>query len=1301
MTGPKRSGRSSLFRVCSSFLFLFALLFVSPHGANAVKPSQGPELGVAHAERGGSDNEAREEGNVKQREEWFYGQRAYPSKHIPPGALRNARRQAERVPKLGSPGSPTSAPQSSSGESTFAPLVSAAASPSPLNWAELGPRPLTGTNLPVYQGTSPFAGRITAIAPHPTDSATAYIGGADGGVWKTGNSGGTWNPVFDTQDSLSIGAIAIDPTTPQTLYVGTGEANFSTGDSYFGTGVYRSTNGGTSWSPFGSPNFAKCYTSDIAVDPGDSNTVRVAVHYFGRYSTSCPEGVYVTHDGGTNWTRELFGCLPTDLYVSSTRVWYAAFYGCSGHILYRSTDGVHWSDISPTAAGDTRTARTIIAGARQDAARLYVVTGDSSNGGLYGLWETTNAGAATPSWSAWSVPATTGVYDTDPCGRVLVNSVLRSGQCSLYDLVLGVSPANEDRVYLGGVQLFRSESNGPWSNLGQSPGGFHVDLHALAFDASSPSLLWIGSDGGVYRYDGSAFTNLDNQLPLLQYEPGTSGSLEDVFVGGTQDNGFTKRTSNGQWIRDNPSIGDSGYSAVDPTDSNTIYSTYPGGSLYKTTDGSTTWNYLASQPWLNANDRVQFYFPFLMDPGERSRLYVGTQRVWRSTDSGTSWQTVPPSFAGWAGTVTAIGPSPSDHSTLYAATVNPRHIYVTRDDGTTWSDSSSGLAAGYVTDIVVDPSNPGRAWATQSGFGAGHVFMTTDYGQNWTDISGSLPDSPVNAVAVDVRTNPASVYVGSDVGVFASYDLGGQWFGLTGLPNSVVMDLILDLRSDKLVASTHGRGVYAAPVPDLNPNRGTGTLAFDSDAGGDYDIYTINANGTGLNNLINDSASPHGDFEPVWSPDGKKIAFTTNRDGNNEIYVMNSDGSSAFDLSSDPASDFEPDWSPDGRKIAWVRDIGNNKEIFVKNADGSGQAQNLTQNAGQDYDPDWSPDGTKIAFSSLRAAASSYEIYVMNADGTGVTAPLTNSSGIDEFPDWSPTGSKLAFDSNRDGNYNIYVMNANGTGLTVPLTNSRLDDTEPLWSPGGDRLAFTSARDGDSEIFTMNSDGTAQTNLTANTAADFEAAWKPPSISYPRPGSGSPLRVPLMPTFSRCTSPNAIHTGPLNYDSCNPPVLESSVLKTSSVGKGGAFARLDVIPGNLSTFADEADIVLSAVMTDVEKSSDGSDYVGNVLLTTTIRATDKQNSFGQSGTVQDTQLSAPVSCVATPDTSIGSTCNLSTTADTLLPGFANEGKLTVLSAFSMLVKDAGPNGSGYGAGCPPTCGDGDEGVYLRQGVFAP
>ena len=275
-----------------------------------------------------------------------------------------------------------------------------------------------------------------------------------------------------------------------------------------------------------------------------------------------------------------------------------------------------------------------------------------------------------------------------------------------------------------------------------------------------------------------------------------------------------------------------------------------------------------------------------------------------------------------------------------------------------------------------------------------------------------------------------------------------------------------------------------------------------------FEIYVMDADGKHQRRLTNNPASDH---SPSWSPDGKRIAFVSDRDGHPdritgwhtpEIYVMNADGSNPQNLTNNPAEDTSPSWSPDGKRIAFDsnRDGPFNWEIYVMDADG-GNLQNLTNNPDDDGWPDdrypsWSPDGQRIVFSARRDGhvenkfAVTYEIYVMDSDG-GNQQRLTENRKNDESPSWSPDGQRIVFESDRKGefeNYDIYVMDSDGGNLQK-LTNTRGWDTGASWSPDGNRITFMSERAGNTEIYVMNADGGNPQNLTNNPGGDFHPAW--------------------------------------------------------------------------------------------------------------------------------------------------------------------------------------------------------------------
>jgi TolB protein len=262
-----------------------------------------------------------------------------------------------------------------------------------------------------------------------------------------------------------------------------------------------------------------------------------------------------------------------------------------------------------------------------------------------------------------------------------------------------------------------------------------------------------------------------------------------------------------------------------------------------------------------------------------------------------------------------------------------------------------------------------------------------------------------------------------------------------------------------------------------------GKIAFSSIRDGNYEIYVMNAGGSGQTNLTNNPAI---DQTSGWSPDGTKLAFTSNRDGGQDIYAMNADGSGVVRLTFLAGNQLTPAWSPDGTKIAFTSDGDGNNEIYVMNANGTGITR-LTFDPALDWNPSWSPDGAKIVFRSDRAG--NYEIYVMNANGSNQTN-LTNNPNHDNNPDWSPDGSKIAFTRRISGNDEIHVMNADGSSQTQ-LTNKAGVDDVAAWSPDGTKIAYISEGvGGDWDVFVMNADGSAPTNLTNTPAREQLPEWQ-------------------------------------------------------------------------------------------------------------------------------------------------------------------------------------------------------------------
>jgi hypothetical protein len=461
-----------------------------------------------------------------------------------------------------------------------------------------------------------------------------------------------------------------------------------------------------------------------------------------------------------------------------------------------------------------------------------------------------------------------------------------------------------------------------------------------------------------------------------------------------------------------------------------------------------------------------------------------------------------------------------------------------------------------------------------------------------------------------------------------------------------------------------------------------GRLAITSDVDCDSELLNV----VTLDPYAYDIEPTGGDFSavgrgesPAWSPNGTRMAF----EDFGTLYTVNADGSG-----SDPIGDgYVPAWSPDGQQIAYRTFSGAFADIHVMSADGSGDAT-LTTSSGEDTVPSWSPDGTKIAFASEREG--NFEIYVMDADGGNQTR-LTTNAGFDYYPNWSPDGSKIAFSRGAQ----IIVMSANGSGQTA-IPSSEDGGGDPAWSPDGSRIAFNGALG----IYAMNADGSDVTLVYSG--CGFGPDWQPIPRGYVRPKGATPLRVPLVPAFKPCTSPNRTQGAPLSSPSCATPAPEATSAFIG-IGDGNPAPAKSIgsvlvkaLPG-ASGPPDDADVSIGVSITNVMNTSDRSDYTGELRLDLPLRITDRFNRPSPSdtgpGTVADTSFFATVPCAGTPDTTVGSTCALSATADALLPGTVREGGRAIWALGQVKLHDGGPDGD---AETPA-----DNELFAVQGVFAP
>jgi uncharacterized repeat protein (TIGR01451 family) len=771
------------------------------------------------------------------------------------GALRAAAaRTAARLRKEGAP---------TSGPATF---TSA--------WTGLGPNPIVQvTRAPDGGGFAAMSGRIGALAIRPSNGQF-ILGAAQGGIWLYDAASGTWSPKTDTMPSLAIGALAIAPSNDTIVYAGTGEGALS-GDSYFGNGILKSTDGGQTWSHVSGDFFEAVAVSRLVVDPANANHLYASVlrGRGGARRTTPPVhskfGIWESKDGAVTWTLlkeakdEANGATDIELDPQKPKTLYASFWGDA---IYKSTDGgANWSPImnglpaADYAGGLTRFSLAISHPSRGGSGTLYAGFDWHDGAGAHPsrVFKSTNGGA---SWAI--LPAGSG-DDTveDYCG----------GQC-FYDNVIEADPVNPNIVYaagqfnygIGSGGIFRSDDGGQtWKNLGWDQ---HPDFHGFAFDPTNTAHILVGSDGGVwYSADRGGRPNASDPLSAVTWQNlngtvnrataavtartnlqiGQFTSIATVpqvparFWGGTQDNGtMRKSTASASWF--DVASGDGGQVLVDPTSDTCVftpscfvYGTYFGITPYRYTDGGAF--FFSNQfirNGIDLNDRAEFYIPFVMNQLNTNQLFLGTYRLYRTdnaraTSAGAvTWKIISPDL-----TSGCTGPAPNGGRGCFISAIGVgggQAVYTGSEEGwiyvspdaqvsgdPTWTRVGVGEVPNRpVTRFAVDRSNYRIAYAAFASFNAatpsrpGHVFKTTNGGQDWVDISGNLPDSPVNTVILD-PSYANTLYVGTDVGPFVTYDGGVTWSALgTGFPIVAIWQLDLDPSHRVLAAGTHGRGAF-------------------------------------------------------------------------------------------------------------------------------------------------------------------------------------------------------------------------------------------------------------------------------------------------------------------------------------------------------------------------------------------------------------------------------------------------------------------------------------------------------------
>ncbi|MBK9356724.1 MAG: T9SS type A sorting domain-containing protein [Bacteroidales bacterium] len=662
-----------------------------------------------------------------------------------------------------------------------------------------------------FAGPLNIGGRITDIEVPDGNFSTIFVAAASGGILKTTNNGASWTNIFKDQAAISIGDIAISQQDPDLMFAGSGEAN-SSSQSFRGDGIYKSTDGGTTWQHSGLELSA--YIGRIVID--HSNGDRVFAAACGNLFTPDENrGVYRTTDGGNSWERVLFisdstSAIDLIQHPSNPDILYAAMWERMRGLNYRRSFGVTSGIWKTTDGGDTWTELTTGLPQGSETGRIGLAISPSSPSVLYAFYDNQSEVA---------------VYKTQNGGQswTRTSDGYLQGMNSSFGWYFGqirVDPDSPDKLFVLGVYLYYSSDGGSsWSETGYE---MHVDHHAL-FIHPITGRIYEGNDGGLYFSDDTGFSwSKINNLPLTQFYDIEIDHLNpERIYGGTQDNN-TIRTMTGQ-LGDWEAIlgGDGFYSLVDYTNPNIIYAEYQWGALHKSTNGGN-WMDPINGYW--SSDRVNWSAPVIMHPQEPQILYFGTYRVWRTTNGGNSWNAISNDLTlGDDGstfhTISTLAISSVEPGIVLAGTDDGR-VHISTNGGSLWNDISNGLPERWITRVVADPFDLNTIYVTLSGFRwdepLAHVYKSTNLGQTWQPISSDLPELPVNALVADPGQQ-GRLFIATDAGVFLSENSGETWQSMNqGIGNVPVTSMKIHPDENFLIIGTYGLSAYKFDLNQLN-----------------------------------------------------------------------------------------------------------------------------------------------------------------------------------------------------------------------------------------------------------------------------------------------------------------------------------------------------------------------------------------------------------------------------------------------------------------------------------------------------
>ena len=664
----------------------------------------------------------------------------------------------------------------------------------PKVWKELGP---VAPDMPNETSTWNGIGRVNVIEISPADPNVLFAGSASGGIWKTTNGGTFWTPInIPVVPVMGISDIVISTKNPSVIYAATGDANGArpgdlTGYAAFSYGILKSTDGGATWTVTGAAYDASqnAVVCRLWVDPRDENVILAATY----------SGMLRSTDGGKSWRQQASGTYK-DLIgnPSLPSVLYASTYALNGGAqIQRSTDGGLKWDAVYTIPNANRIRLSVT---KANANVVAAVASNYQSQGMEGVYKSTDAGT-----TFTKLPTNLNLLGWN------ANGSDSRGQ-GFYDLAMEVSPTNANVMFVGGVNIWRTTNNGSswvlsahWTGAGNTP-WVHADHHYFKFHPTQ-NRLFSTHDGGIARStdQGISWRDMSNGMKIQQYYGlATSNINPSLAIAGAQDNGTALSKNNGSSFV-HTLDGDGMMAAIDYVDPSIMYGSQYYGSFWRTTNQGSNWTFSSNQN-ARGESRAAWVAPIAADPKTQGTVYIGYGNVYKSTNAGSSWTRI----SNIASSVPTrwIAVAPSDPRHIYVAFDNA--LWFTTNGGTNWQQQT-GLS-GFIMGIEVHPTDPKTYFVAIGGFSSGQKLMRVSNG-TVTNITGSgLPNVPCNTVAYQ-RGGTNRLFVGTDLGVFFSDENSGFWqpYG-TAIPPVMVSAMRLIPTTNTLRISTYGRGIWEIDV---------------------------------------------------------------------------------------------------------------------------------------------------------------------------------------------------------------------------------------------------------------------------------------------------------------------------------------------------------------------------------------------------------------------------------------------------------------------------------------------------------